>query len=128
MVEHSSSWGRRAAARRAVSFWYRMGLARADANPPQAFAHAYALGRRMATLRPRLGRLGPTAPPGRGQRRTHMAADSPCARCGGTGEVSGVVDDIEFTFQCPCSGGDAESVRWLLGAEEEASAIEDWNI
>jgi hypothetical protein len=82
----------------------------------------------MATLRPRIGRPGPTAPLGPGQRSTRMSADSPCPRCGGTGEVSGVVDDIEFTFRCPCSGGVAESVRWLLGAEEEASAAEDWNI
>jgi hypothetical protein len=44
-----------------------------------------------------------------------LADARPCPCCGGTGEVSGVVDDLEFTFQCPCSGGSAESVRWLLG-------------
>jgi hypothetical protein len=26
-----------------------------------------------------------------------------------------MVDDIEFTFRCVCSGGSVEAVRWLLG-------------
>ncbi len=54
--------------------------------------------------------------------------ETPCRCCGGTGEVSGVVDDIEFTFQCPCAGGLAEPVRWLLGEEWEATPGDDPSI
>jgi hypothetical protein len=40
-----------------------------------------------------------------------------CPRCGGTGKVAGVVDDVEFEFTCTCSGGNEEAIRWLLGTE-----------
>jgi hypothetical protein len=60
----------------------------------------------------------PATPPARvpsteGQSR--MSGDSRCRYCRGRGEVNGVIDDIEFTFQCPCAGGCDEAVRWLLG-------------
>jgi hypothetical protein len=51
MTEHSEESRRRAAARQAVGYWYRMGLALAEAKPPQSYSHAYHLGRRMAALR-----------------------------------------------------------------------------
>jgi hypothetical protein len=59
---------------------------------------------------------------------SHMPGNKPCPCCGGTGEVSGGVDDMEFTFQCPCSGGSEEAVRWLVGLAEEAPPGEDWII
>jgi hypothetical protein len=40
---------------------------------------------------------------------------SNCPYCNGSGEVIGVVDDIGFSFDCVCQGGDAEAVLWLLG-------------
>jgi len=52
-------------------------------------------------------------------------SDQNCPYCYGSGEVSGVVDDVMFVFQCPCSGGSQESVRWLLGWNEEDQADED---
>jgi hypothetical protein len=39
--------------------------------------------------------------------------------------VSGVVGDVEFCFECPCSGGSEEAVRWLLGSDRETPADED---
>lgn len=48
-----------------------------------------------------------------------MTSDPRCPYCGGTGEVKGVVEDVEFIYQCSCSGGREESVRWLLGLNEE---------
>lgn len=56
-----------------------------------------------------------------------MARDQDCPYCGGTGAVSGVVDDVEFTFQCPCTGGNEEPVRWLLGVTEPPAGP-DWII
>ena len=134
MEDHSGYRGRKAA-RRAVSFWYRMGLALADMTPPRACAHAYDLGRRMAALRRPVRLLaGVAMQTGEGRSGTdsfrtssRMAGNQPCPRCGGTGTVSGVVDDIEFAFRCPCSGGDEEPVRWLLGAEGSSPADEDWS-
>ena len=73
--------GERAEARRAVGFWYRMGLALADAQPPHAYAHAYDLGRRMAALRrparPPSGRLGSA---GVGEDPSRGVADSGAGR------------------------------------------------
>jgi hypothetical protein len=43
-----------------------------------------------------------------------------CPYCRGSGEVEGTVDDVAFTFQCSCSGGSEEAVRWLLGLHGEA--------
>ncbi len=57
-----------------------------------------------------------------------MASDQGCLYCGGTGEVKGMVDDVEFVFQCPCSGGSEASLRWLLGLNEEPPPGEDWSI
>jgi hypothetical protein len=51
-----------------------------------------------------------------------------CSYCGGNGEVTGVVDDVEFRFRCPCSGGSEVAVRWLLGLDREAPPGEDWVI
>ena len=42
---------RRRATRRSIGFWYRMGQMMADVNPPEAYAHSYNLGRKMAELR-----------------------------------------------------------------------------
>jgi hypothetical protein len=42
--------------------------------------------------------------------------------------VSGIVDDLQFDFQCPCSGGSEEAVRWLLGLDVPAPPGEDWVI
>ena len=53
-----------------------------------------------------------------------MASDPSCPYCAGAGKVSGSSDDMEFTFQCVCSGGSKEPVRWLLGLEEETPADE----
>jgi hypothetical protein len=57
-----------------------------------------------------------------------MPGTRPCPFCGGIGKVSGVVDDVEFTFQCHCSGGSEEAVRWLLRLPLEAPAGDDWII
>jgi hypothetical protein len=46
-------------------------------------------------------------------------SEQPCPYCGGTGEVAGVVGDVEFIFQCPCTGGSEAAVRWLLGLDGE---------
>jgi hypothetical protein len=54
--------------------------------------------------------------------------EQPCQFCRGAGEVSGIVDDVKFTFECPCSGGSEEALRWLLGREWEAPEGEDWMI
>jgi hypothetical protein len=51
-------------------------------------------------------------------------ANPACPYCGGTGEVTGTVDDVEFKFQCVCAGGSEESVRWLLGLPDEPPADE----
>jgi hypothetical protein len=51
-------------------------------------------------------------------------ADLSCPYCGGAGEVSGTVGDVEFKFQCVCAGGSEESVRWLLGLPDEPPADE----
>lgn len=59
---------------------------------------------------------------------SQMTNDPYCPYCGGTGEVKGTVDDVEFTFSCSCSGGSEESVRWLLGLNEEPSPGQDWSI
>jgi hypothetical protein len=40
---------------------------------------------------------------------------STCLHCAGKGVVLGMVDDLEFEFECPCSGGNEKAVRWLLG-------------
>jgi hypothetical protein len=53
-----------------------------------------------------------------------MSNDPSCPYCGGAGQVSGSSGDMEFTFQCVCSGGSKEPVRWLLGLEEELPADE----
>jgi len=53
-------------------------------------------------------------------------AHPPCPYCGGTGEVSGVVDDVVFMFQCRCSGGSEESFRWLLGQDSSEPSGGDW--
>jgi hypothetical protein len=55
-------------------------------------------------------------------------ANPSCPYCGGSGEVSGTVDDIEFKFQCVCSGGSEEAVKWLLGLDEEPPADEPFFI
>ena len=62
------------------------------------------------------------------QASDRMPGTRSCAYCAGAGEVSGVVDDVEFTFRCPCSGGSEEAVRWLVGTEGEAPPGEDWII
>ena len=36
--------------------------------------------------------------------------------------------DVEFVFDCPCSGGDEGAARWLLGLEGEPPPGEDWII
>jgi hypothetical protein len=51
--------------------------------------------------------------------------EQPCLFCHGAGEVAGIVDDIEFLFQCPCSGGNEEAVLWLLGREWRTNHPED---
>jgi hypothetical protein len=48
-----------------------------------------------------------------------MSNDPSCRYCGGVGQVTDTCGDIEFTFQCVCSGGSREPLRWLLGLEEE---------
>lgn len=53
--------------------------------------------------------------------------DQCCPYCGGKGEVRGFVDDVEFIFQCPCSGGSEVAVRWLLGLKEPPGGA-DWVI
>jgi hypothetical protein len=53
-----------------------------------------------------------------------MSNDPSCPYCGGAGQVSGSSGDHEFTFQCVCSGGSKEPMRWLLGLEEEPPADE----
>ncbi len=55
-------------------------------------------------------------------------ADRRCRYCVGAGEVSGAVDDIQFTFQCLCTGGSEEAVRWLLGPNVSAPPGDDWVI
>jgi hypothetical protein len=35
---------------------------------------------------------------------------------------------MEFTFRCPCSGGNEEAVRWLLGTDSKMPPGEDWII
>jgi hypothetical protein len=57
-----------------------------------------------------------------------MPHDQGCPYCRGTGEVRGMVDDVEFVFECPCSGGSEEPVRWLLGLNEEPPPGQDWII
>ena len=57
-----------------------------------------------------------------------MASEQRCPYCGGTGAVTGVVDDIEFTFQCPCEGGSVEPVHWLLGSTGKPPTDRDWII
>ncbi len=57
-----------------------------------------------------------------------MSSDPRCPYCGGTGEVKGVVDDVELVFLCPCSGGNEEAVRWLLGLKEGPPPGDDWVI
>lgn len=51
-------------------------------------------------------------------------ADPNCPYCGGTGEVYGTVDDVEFRFKCVCDGGSEEAVKWLLGLPEQPPADE----
>jgi hypothetical protein len=53
-----------------------------------------------------------------------MSNDPSCRYCGGVGQVSGLIGDMEFTFQCVCTGGTEEPVRWLLGLEVEPVADE----
>ena len=60
--------------------------------------------------------------------KVQQVVDALCPYCGGEEGVGGVVDDIEFFFQCPCSGGSEEAVRWLLGLQEEPPPGEDWTI
>ena len=57
-----------------------------------------------------------------------MTSEQGCPYCGGTGEVKGNVDDVEFAFRCPCVGGNEEPVRWLLGPTGEPPAGQDWTI
>ena len=57
-----------------------------------------------------------------------MPSEPICPYCAGEGEVTGVVDDVEFVFACPCSGGSEEAVRWLLGLDKETPAGDDWII
>lgn len=47
-------------------------------------------------------------------RQTDEGRCPSCPYCNGAGEVSGNMDDVNFTFQCVCSGGNEEAVRWLL--------------
>jgi hypothetical protein len=70
------------------------------------------------------GTGNPTAKGGASQ----MTSDPRCPYCGGTGEVKGVIDDVEFIYQCSCSGGREESVRWLLGLNEEPPPGQDLTI
>jgi hypothetical protein len=73
-----------------------------------------------------------------GCRESHSLPDSPvsgptpgnpsCRYCGGSGEVVGVVDDVEFSFRCPCSGGCEEAVRWLLGPGNQPPQGDIWVI
>jgi hypothetical protein len=63
-----------------------------------------------------------------GSEMSPKTENKPCSYCDGAGEVSGMVDDIEFTFQCPCSGGNEEAVRWLLGRDVEPPPDECWYI
>ena len=53
-----------------------------------------------------------------------MSNDPLCPICSGVGQMTGAVGDIEFTFQCVCSGSTEGQVRWLLGLEEELPADE----
>jgi hypothetical protein len=57
-----------------------------------------------------------------------MPNDPCCSYCVGKGEVKAIVDDIEFSFSCSCSGGSEEVVRWLLGLNEEPPPGRDWII
>jgi hypothetical protein len=52
--------------------------------------------------------------------------DANCPYCHGSGEVSGVVDDIEFRSICCCSGGIEEWVLWLL--YEDVPAGQEYTI
>lgn len=52
--------------------------------------------------------------------------DATCPYCDGKGEVSGVVDDVEFIFECSCAGGNEESVRWLMDIDDQAPANLDY--
>jgi hypothetical protein len=42
-----------------------------------------------------------------------------CPHCGGAGEVSGNIDDVQVILTCSCAGGSGEAVRWLLGLEDQ---------
>jgi hypothetical protein len=57
-----------------------------------------------------------------------MPSDPNCPYCNGAGVVSGQVDDVQFDFECPCSGGSEESVRWLLGLDEKQPADNAYTI
>jgi hypothetical protein len=59
---------------------------------------------------------------------TIMTENLPCPYCAGAGEVSGTVDDLAFTFACPCAGGSEAAVRWLLGSDSQAPPGENWVI
>jgi hypothetical protein len=65
---------------------------------------------------------GPAAPP-----TDQGSASAPCPYCGGTAEIRGANDDVEFLVACTCAGGSEETVRWLLGLNEPGDA-QDWCI
>ncbi len=52
----------------------------------------------------------------------------PCRFCGGKGMVYGVVDDVEFVFDCICSSGDEAPIRWLLGSTWLGPSDTEWGI
>ena len=54
--------------------------------------------------------------------------DQPCRFCGGAGKVSGAIGDIEFIFDCICSRGNEETIRWLLGSAWPAPPGDAWVI
>jgi hypothetical protein len=57
-----------------------------------------------------------------------MPSDQACPHCGGRGEVTGVVDDVQLTLPCVCAGGSEEAVRWLPGPSDQPPPGEDWVI
>lgn len=45
-----------------------------------------------------------------------------CPYCLGAREVHGVVDDVEFIFDCICAGGNEKSVLWLIEANRGSNS------
>jgi len=48
-------------------------------------------------------------------------ANPNCPYCNGSGEVSGVLDDVELRIVCSCSGGCEGTVRWLLCLDDDVA-------